>query len=146
VAHAGRRNADELLAAGLAAGQTVREASAAAGRLVDGMTEAANVLRALLSDADPHVRHKAAVKLLEVTMKFKQMAVLHTGIRALRTERRWWGSTSEKPRVIELNPAAPIPAGITLLSVEGDAVWDRIAPDTRLDVPRLFAPNPTKVS
>ncbi len=72
------------------------------------------------------------------------LSVLHTGVRALLTERRWWGSTSEKPRVIELNLAAPIPAGITLLSVEGDEVWDRLAADAHLDFPQLFIPNTGK--
>jgi hypothetical protein len=31
---------------------------AAAGRLADGMAAAADLLRALLADADPHVRHR----------------------------------------------------------------------------------------
>jgi hypothetical protein len=72
------------------------------------------------------------------------LRVMHTGVRALLTRRRWWGSTSEKPRVIELNPAEPIPAGITLLAVEGDTRWDRIPPDARIDFPNLFAPAPSK--
>lgn len=67
------------------------------------------------------------------------VCVLQTGVRALLTRRPWWGSTSEKPRVIELNPAAPIPAGITLLVVEGDGRWDRIAADAHIDMPDLFA-------
>jgi len=66
------------------------------------------------------------------------LRVLHTGVRALLAGRRWWGSTSEKPRVIELNPAEPIPADITLLTVEGDRCWDRIAPDAQIDFPKLF--------
>jgi hypothetical protein len=41
--------------------------------------------------------------------------------------------------VVELNPAEPIPADITLLTVEGDACWDRIAPDARVDLSGLFA-------
>ena len=76
----------------------------------------------------------------------RAVSVLHTGIRATLARRRWWGSMSEKPRVIELNPAAPIPAGITLLTVEGDECWDRIAPDARLDLPHLFAGAPTASS
>ena len=70
--------------------------------------------------------------------------LLHTGVRALLTGRCWWGSTTAKPRVIELNPAAPIPHGIELLAVEGDARWDRIPPDARIDFPYLFAPAPSK--
>ena len=119
MAHAGRRSADEVLAAELAAGKTVREASAAAGvaertafrrledavfkdriselrsamvtsaagRLADGMTEAANVLRALLADADPHIRYKSATKLIELTLKVKELAELET--RMVELERRF---------------------------------------------------------
>ncbi len=69
------------------------------------------------------------------------LRVLHTGVRAVLTGRRWWGATSDgKPRVVELCPDAPIPAGIGLLCVEGDARWDRIAPAARCDLPHLFAP------
>lgn len=46
--------------------------------------------------------------------------VLYTGVRAALTGRRWWGATDGKPRVIELSPLAPIPAGVALLAVEGD--------------------------
>jgi hypothetical protein len=38
--------------------------ASAAGQLADGMTAVADVLRALLTDEDPHVRHRAAVKVL----------------------------------------------------------------------------------
>jgi hypothetical protein len=108
VAHGGRRNADETLVAELAAGKTVREASAtagvaertafrrledsafkarvaelrsemvrtAAGRLVDGMTEAAGVLRAGLTDTDANVRHRSAVKLIELGVKVTELAEL----------------------------------------------------------------------
>ena len=70
------------------------------------------------------------------------LGVLHTGVRAALTGRRWWGSSSDVPRVVELNPSAPIPAGIALLSVEGDRRWDRIDPAARIDLPHLFAPPP----
>jgi hypothetical protein len=66
------------------------------------------------------------------------LRVLHTGVRALLTLRPWWGASSDTPRVIVLNPAAPIPVGITLLCVEGDARWDRIDPAARIDIPQLF--------
>ncbi len=49
---------------------------AAAGRLADGMTQAADVLRALLASADEHVRHKAAVKLIELGVKVAELAEL----------------------------------------------------------------------
>ncbi len=45
--------------------------AAAAGRLADGMAAAADVLRALLADEDPHVRHKAAVKVLELAASLR---------------------------------------------------------------------------
>ncbi|AWM39108.1 hypothetical protein GobsT_26160 [Gemmata obscuriglobus] len=67
------------------------------------------------------------------------LRVLHTGIRAVLTGRRWWGSTDGKPRVVELNPSVPIPADVALLAVEGDGVWDRVRPDARIDFPELFA-------
>jgi hypothetical protein len=72
------------------------------------------------------------------------LSVLHTGVRAALTGRRWWGCSTGKPRVIELNPKGPVPAGVTLLSVEGDEQWDRVAPDAPLDHPALFVPTPTK--
>src|SRR5262245_34424082 len=70
------------------------------------------------------------------------LMVLHTGLRAVLTGRRWWGSATDRPRVVELNPAAPIPAGIALLAVEGDVRWDRIHPAARIDLPYLFATGP----
>ena len=73
------------------------------------------------------------------------LQVLHTGVRAARPERVWWGCSSAKPRVVELSPRAVIPAGITLLAVEGDDRWDRIPPDARVDLPMLFAPDAAEV-
>jgi hypothetical protein len=56
---------------------------AAAGRLVDGMTEAAGVLRAGLTDADVHVRHKSAVKLIELAVKVAELAELERRVEEL---------------------------------------------------------------
>jgi hypothetical protein len=70
------------------------------------------------------------------------LRVLHTGVRAALTGRRWWGCDGRTGHIRALDPAAPIPAGVTLLSVEGDPIWDRIPPATRLDLPRLFASDP----
>lgn len=70
------------------------------------------------------------------------LAVLHTGVRAVLTGQRWWGGASDKPRVVELNPAAPIPAGITLLAVEGDRRWDRMDPAARTELAYLFTADP----
>jgi len=78
------------------------------------------------------------------------LKVLHTGVRALLTGRAWWGSSTDVPvRVWVLNPNEPIPDGIGLLCVAGDARWDRIAPDPRCDCPHLFAasvPRPVRGS
>ena len=68
------------------------------------------------------------------------LRVLHTGVRAQLAGRAWYGCSSDTGRVIELNPGQPIPDGITLLCVAGDARWDRISPAARTDVPELFAP------
>jgi len=66
------------------------------------------------------------------------LEVLHTGVRAVLAGKRWYGCDGETGRVRELNPAAPIPEGVTLLCSEGDSVWDRIGTATRLDLPSLF--------
>jgi hypothetical protein len=73
------------------------------------------------------------------------LRVLHTGVRAGLTGRRWVGCDGTTGRVAALNPAAPIPAGVTLLCVEGDTIWDRIDGASRLDRPRLFALPPRRV-
>ena len=69
------------------------------------------------------------------------LCVLHTGVRALLAGKTWWGTTSPKVRVLELNPADPLPAGVALLAVEGDGRWDRLRPDAHLDLPKLFTPD-----
>jgi hypothetical protein len=48
----------------------------AAGRLADGMSEAAGVLRALLADTDPNVRFRAAGKLIELGVKVVELSEL----------------------------------------------------------------------
>ena len=70
------------------------------------------------------------------------LRVLHTGVRAGLTGRRWYGcgGTRKTAAPRPLDPSAPIPDGITLLCVEGDERWDRIHPAARLDLSRLFAP------
>jgi len=59
------------------------------------------------------------------------LRVLHTGIRALLTGRKWFGCDASTGRVVELNPAAPIPADVGLVAVEGDRRWDRIRAGSR---------------
>ena len=66
------------------------------------------------------------------------LRILHTGVRAMMTGRKWYGCDGKTGRVIALNPAATIPPGVTLLCVEGDADWDRPDPAARIDLPRLF--------
>src|SRR4051794_32108566 len=60
------------------------------------------------------------------------LSVLHTGVRAALTGRKWYGCEGSTGRVIELNTAAPIPAGVALLTVAGDHQWDRISIAARL--------------
>lgn len=68
------------------------------------------------------------------------VGVLHTGLRALLTGRRWFGcgSAARTASPVALNPSAPIPGWVALLAVEGDNRWDRIGPTARLDFPELF--------
>lgn len=72
------------------------------------------------------------------------LSVLHTGVRALLAGKRWYGCGSDRATAAPrpLAPSDTIPAGITLLCVEGDEGWDRIAPAARLDHPELFDPDP----
>jgi len=70
--------------------------------------------------------------------------VLHAGLRALLTGRKWFGcgSTPKTAAPVVLNPAFPIPPWVTLLAVEGDRSWDRIGPTVRSELPQLFDPAP----
>lgn len=75
------------------------------------------------------------------------LAVLHTGVRAALAGRRWFATIEggkagrfTRVGVVPLDPAALLPAGVTLLCVEGDPRWDRVGPAARLDLPHLFAP------
>ncbi|MFO0799421.1 MAG: hypothetical protein U0804_18280 [Gemmataceae bacterium] len=70
------------------------------------------------------------------------LRVIHTGVRAQLAGRRWLGCDEETGLAVVLNPTTTLPAGVILLSVEGDARWDRIDPATRCDAPRLFDPAP----
>jgi HEAT repeat protein len=60
---------------------------AAAGRLADGMAAAADVLRELLTHDDPHVRHKAAVKILEVGVSLRSAVEFEGRLIALEAGR-----------------------------------------------------------
>jgi|GEM_PF-2669833 len=118
------------------------------------LTAPARTARELLArvlDLAPSVEGGELVFATEVpTELLADLKVLHTGVRALLTGRAWWGSSTDAPvRVRVLNPNEPIPDGIGLVCVEGDARWDRIPPAARCDCPHLFAasvPRPVRGS
>jgi hypothetical protein len=63
-----------------------RMIDAAAGRLADGMTSAADVLRELLTNPDPNVRHKSAAKLIELSLKTRDVTELEGRLAALEQQ------------------------------------------------------------
>lgn len=65
--------------------------ASAAARLAGGMSGAADVLRDQLKSADPHVQHKSAVKLIELTLKVQEVTELRQKLEEL--ERRLEGVT-----------------------------------------------------
>jgi len=65
-------------------------------------------------------------------------AVLTTGLLAGLTNRRWFGCRGLTGAALVLNPAARVPAGVTLMAVEGGGCWDRVFTSTRRDNPDLF--------
>jgi hypothetical protein len=70
-----------------------------------------------------------------------RLEILHTGVRAILTGRKWQGGTAatgDRLCVVDLDPAEPIPPGITLLRVEGDSRWDRVPAGARSGAPELF--------
>lgn len=70
-----------------------------------------------------------------------RLSVLHTGVRAMVSGRRWFGYPPKTGVVAELNPALPIPAGVSVLCVEGDRRgWDRLPGSAVADYPTLFGP------
>lgn len=71
------------------------------------------------------------------------LRVLQTGVRSILTRRRWFGCSSATGHPCHLSPDKPIPDGVDLLTVEGDAKWDRIPLNARQDFPHLFAAPPT---
>ena len=65
--------------------------------------------------------------------------VLKTGLAALASGRAWYGCESATGHSRRVSPDEPVPAGVTLLTVEGAAKWDRVPSAARLDLPELFA-------
>jgi hypothetical protein len=66
------------------------------------------------------------------------------------TARAWFATLEERRtgrftrlRVVELDPAIPLPPGTTLLCVAGDSRWDRVAPEAKINHAGLFARPPT---
>lgn len=84
------------------------------------------------------------------------LAVLHTGVRAVLTGKRWFGIDPETgkpcgPRPKDgagllafgaLDPSSKLPHNVGFLCCEGDAVWDRISRTSRIELPYLFATEP----
>lgn len=77
-----RRAADPAFAAHVAELRGAMVA-AAAGQLADGMTAAAAVLRAGLTDKNANVRHKSAVKLIELGVKVAEVVELQKRVEEL---------------------------------------------------------------
>lgn len=59
--------------------------SAAAGRLADGMTEAADVLRKLMTNEDANVRLKAAAKVVELGLKVRNQDEIEERLAAVES-------------------------------------------------------------
>lgn len=100
-------------------------------------------LLALVAEFRPAVEGGALVFDLDPPADLLPLVrVLHTGIRAALTGRKWYGCGTERktaaPRLLDLR--ARIPPDVWLLAVEGDERWDRIRPDSRIDLPPLFNP------
>ncbi len=68
-----------------------------------------------------------------------RLEVLHTGVLAVLAGKRWYGCDPATGRTVVLDPAALIPPTVGLLAVGGTAVWERLHPVARLDLPDLFA-------
>ncbi len=100
----------------------------------------ARALAAVLTPFGPGVDGCALVFDLEPPVHLEPaLSVIHTGIRAILTGRKWYGCESERPAVPRrLNPDALIPDEIAMLCVEGDHRWDRINPVARHNLPELF--------
>lgn len=67
-----------------------------------------------------------------------RLEVLHTGVLALLTGKRWYGCDPATGRTVALDPANRIPPVVELLSVGGTDLWERLHPVARLDFPELF--------
>lgn len=109
---------------------------------VPAPSTAANLLAAVLAYL-PRVEDEALTFEIEVPPGLaRRLRVVHTGVRAALTGRAWFGCGSDRKTAAPrpLDPAAPVPSGVTLLCVEGDRRWDRIDPGVRLDLHDLFAP------
>ena len=66
------------------------------------------------------------------------LAVLHTGARAILTNRPWLGCSTDSGWCQTIDPNQPIPSWVGLLAVQGDQRWDRIRISARLNIPILF--------
>jgi hypothetical protein len=98
---------------------------------VEGLTVNADELLALIQPFGPAVEDGELVFATDLPPNLEQaLRLLHTGVRALLSGRKWFGSTTAdgmRTLVVELDSTEPIPPRIALLCVEGDQRWDRLA-------------------
>jgi hypothetical protein len=85
----------------------------AAGRLTDGMAKAADELLALVGHSDADVRHKAAVKVIELGLRTREavdveerLAAVEAALREGKTDGDSSGPTGEGRSESEGNPGA----------------------------------------
>ena len=85
---------------------------------------------------------------------WQMAAILHTGLRAVLMNRRWFGidtdghscgpypSRGNGPLAFgALDTAKPIPQQVRLVTVEGERGWDRVRPASYMNFPQLFTTN-----
>ena len=101
MADRGRSDADEALAAAIAAGRTVRDAAATAGvsertadrRLADALGEASDVLRALLTSGEDRVKLRAASEVLTQGLRVAELVELQRRVEELERRQNAAGGT-----------------------------------------------------
>jgi hypothetical protein len=59
-------------------------------------------------------------------MHHRSLQVLHTGVRAILSNRPWYGCSCATGWSMPLSPERPIPGWVGLLCVAGDTIWYRI--------------------
>jgi hypothetical protein len=64
--------------------------------------------------------------------------LLHTGIRAIVTNRPWLGCSTATGWAQVIDSNKPVPSWVGLLAVQGDTIWDRIRSAAKFDLPTCF--------